>query len=119
MQLQNSVAVITGGASGIGRATAELFAREGARVVIADLNGAQADGNLLGTHRIGAILNARCQEVREVVIFEVSLVWTLLNTGHGLALKSREGTLIGFQLLELHLGLLEGLDDLILRNVRH
>ncbi|MFN8664799.1 MAG: glucose 1-dehydrogenase [Thermomicrobiales bacterium] len=43
MQLQNSVAVITGGASGIGRATAELFAKEGARVVIADLNGKQAE----------------------------------------------------------------------------
>lgn len=41
MQLQNNVAVITGGASGIGRATAELFAKEGARVVIADLNGKQ------------------------------------------------------------------------------
>jgi NAD(P)-dependent dehydrogenase (short-subunit alcohol dehydrogenase family) len=38
MQLTNKVAVITGGASGIGRATALLFALEGAAVVLADLN---------------------------------------------------------------------------------
>jgi NAD(P)-dependent dehydrogenase (short-subunit alcohol dehydrogenase family) len=38
MQLTSKVAIITGGASGIGRAAALLFAREGAAVVIADLN---------------------------------------------------------------------------------
>jgi NAD(P)-dependent dehydrogenase (short-subunit alcohol dehydrogenase family) len=38
MQLSGKTAVITGGASGIGRATALLFAREGAAVALADVN---------------------------------------------------------------------------------
>jgi NAD(P)-dependent dehydrogenase (short-subunit alcohol dehydrogenase family) len=38
MRLKNKTAVVTGAGSGIGRAIAELFAREGAAVVVADLN---------------------------------------------------------------------------------
>ncbi len=36
--LENKVAIITGAATGIGRSAAEVFAREGARVVVSDLN---------------------------------------------------------------------------------
>ncbi len=42
MRLKDKVAVVTGAASGFGRGIAELFAAEGARVVIADINGEAA-----------------------------------------------------------------------------
>ncbi|MGA4516072.1 SDR family NAD(P)-dependent oxidoreductase [Solibacillus silvestris] len=44
MRLQNKVAIITGAASGMGQGEAIRFAKEGAKVVVADLNfeGAQA-----------------------------------------------------------------------------
>ena len=43
MRLKNRVAVVTGAASGIGKEIARTFVREGAKVVIADLNQAGAD----------------------------------------------------------------------------
>ena len=42
-ELSGKVAIVTGGASGLGRATVELFVKEGAKVVIADVNAELGD----------------------------------------------------------------------------
>ena len=48
MLLENKVALITGSASGIGQATAQLFAHEGAKVVVADVNEAGGQETVQG-----------------------------------------------------------------------
>ena len=48
-RVEGKVALVTGGASGIGRATALTFAREGAKLVVADMN---ADGGHQTVHMI-------------------------------------------------------------------
>ncbi len=45
-QVQNKVALVTGGASGVGRETVRLLLQEGARVAVTDIN-AEAGANLL------------------------------------------------------------------------
>jgi NAD(P)-dependent dehydrogenase (short-subunit alcohol dehydrogenase family) len=52
MELAGKVAVVTGAANGIGRACATAFAREGARVVVADLDG---DATTAAADAIGAL----------------------------------------------------------------
>jgi len=54
MQLKDKVAFITGSASGIGKEIAILFAREGAKVVIADLNKQAADATAAELQATGA-----------------------------------------------------------------
>jgi NAD(P)-dependent dehydrogenase (short-subunit alcohol dehydrogenase family) len=51
--LKDRTAVVTGGASGIGRALALLFAREGAHVVVADLDEAGMAETVAGVSRAG------------------------------------------------------------------
>ena len=54
MLLKDKVAFITGSASGIGREIAVVFAREGAKVVIADLNKEAADATAAELVKTGA-----------------------------------------------------------------
>ena len=53
---QNRTILITGGASGIGRATAAIFAREGANVIVADIDaeGAKTVAGELRSSNVGA-----------------------------------------------------------------
>lgn len=61
MKLKDKVAVVTGAASGIGKEIARTYAREGAKIVIADLNQAGADATAaeLGgpEHAIGVAMD--------------------------------------------------------------
>jgi NAD(P)-dependent dehydrogenase (short-subunit alcohol dehydrogenase family) len=57
MRLQDRTAIITGAARGIGLAFAEAYLREGARVVIADVTGAEAAAAALGDRALGVTMN--------------------------------------------------------------
>ena len=54
MRLKDKVAVVTGGAQGIGRAVALAVGREGAKVVVADLQGEKAQSVQGELHALGA-----------------------------------------------------------------
>jgi len=74
-ELAGKVAIITGGAGGIGRATVELFVAEGAQVVIADLN--QERGEALAASLGSAAVFRRtdvssADDIEQLVAFAVS-----------------------------------------------
>ena len=82
-------AIVTGAASGIGRATAELLAREGASVVVADLDAAGADavaaaitaggGRALG-QRADVTDEAACRRLVETAVARFGGLDLLVNS---------------------------------------
>ena len=60
MRLQDRVAIVTGGSRGIGRAYAERFLREGASVVLADVDEVSAAQAVEDLRALGAVEFVRC-----------------------------------------------------------
>src|SRR5688572_28009723 len=90
--VQNKVAIITGGARGIGGATARRFAREGAQVLIADADAEAASTNAerirqAGGVAIGAQYDVSKQEdVRNMIeraVAEWGRLDVLVNNAYG------------------------------------
>jgi len=77
MQLKDKVAFITGSASGIGKEIALLFAQEGAKIVIADLNKAAADATASelqakGAQAIGVAVDVPSEEQVDAAVEEAA-----------------------------------------------
>jgi len=73
VKLAGKVAVVTGAASGIGRAIAEALAREGARVAVLDLNEAGARETVAAIERAGGKGSAHRVDVTDVAAVDAAI----------------------------------------------
>ena len=80
MEIRDNAFLITGGASGLGAATARLFAEQGGKVVLADLN--EDAGNALAKELGGVFV--KCDVTREEDAREAVEAATQLGTLRGL-----------------------------------
>jgi NAD(P)-dependent dehydrogenase (short-subunit alcohol dehydrogenase family) len=93
--LRDKSVIVTGGASGIGLATAQRFAREGARVVLADLDEAKATAAAASVRTAGApdAFGIRCDVSQEAEV-EAAVVETLRRFGRLDVIVNNAGLMI-------------------------
>lgn len=75
MKLRNKICLVTGAASGLGKAIAARFAQEGARVAIADLNKAQAQAVADEIKGLGVAMDVTSEEQVNRGVAEVASKW--------------------------------------------
>ncbi len=80
VRLSNLVAIVTGSAQGIGLATAERLAAEGARVVVADLQSQAVEAAVgkirtAGGHAMGCLVDVTKRETIDAMVGGVRAAW--------------------------------------------
>ena len=92
MRFQNKVALVTASASGIGKATAEILAREGAHLVAADLNpdslsdlskSIKAEGGIITTNEVNVLEEEPVKNLVDSVIANLGKIDILVNAVGG------------------------------------
>lgn len=104
MRFKDQVCLITGGAAGIGRATAEKFVAEGARVLICDVNeqagqeAVAALGETAGFYHVNVADRQEVQAWVEDVVAQHERIDVLVNNAgvlrDGLLVKVKDGELV-------------------------
>jgi NAD(P)-dependent dehydrogenase (short-subunit alcohol dehydrogenase family) len=112
-ELDNKVAVITGAGSGMAKASVKVFAREGAKVVAADISGAEQD---VAAEVDGDILAVHCDVTKEADV-EALMAAALKEFGRVDAVLNVAGVADGAQLVELDMDMYDRLMDVNLRGV--
>jgi 3-oxoacyl-[acyl-carrier protein] reductase len=96
-KLQGKVALVTGGGSGIGRASAELFAKEGAQVVVVDVNAEPAQATAEAIEQGGGEAIAVPTDVADGAAVEAMAGAAIERFGRVDVLMSNAGILDDFE----------------------
>jgi NAD(P)-dependent dehydrogenase (short-subunit alcohol dehydrogenase family) len=112
-ELDNKVAVITGAGSGMAKASVKVFAREGAKVVAADISGAEQD---VAAEVGGDVLGVHCDVTKEADV-EALMATTVKEFGRVDVVLNVAGVADGAQLSELDMEMYDRLMDVNLRGV--
>lgn len=106
MTLGNKIAIITGAAAGIGKATAELFAEEGAKVVLADIDVSRGEKTTAGISTKGyeaafvpadISKEAEAKRISEEGIRRFGRIDVLVNNAATFVLKGFDATMEEWQ----------------------
>ncbi len=79
MRLKDKVAIVTGGARGLGQAMAELFAAEGAKVIAADMGELAYSHENVEGYKLNVTDSAACEELFKYAVEKYGKVDVLVN----------------------------------------